>query len=107
GIAVGIGILFVRLFRLGAQGGLVRSGVLHFLGEHDVAQAGFDGVEFRRGHDVFLFGRQNTRDFLLRVFDAFGVRRMRRENLGDGTWAALLICLNALKKGYVGVRVVA
>src|SRR5271168_5020123 len=74
-----IGLILVRLLGFRAQGRLVRPR-LHFLGEHDVAQAGLHGIKLRRGNDIFLLGRQNARDLFLRALDAFRRRRMRRKN---------------------------
>src|SRR6266700_3698287 len=99
--------LLLGLLGLGAQRGLAGLIVLGLAREHDVAEAGLDGVEFRRGDDIFLPGREDASNFLLRILDALRRGRMRGKNLGDGARAALLVGLDALEEGDVGIGVVA
>src|SRR5260370_6590169 len=107
--AAGVGArrLLLGLLGLGAQSGLTGSVVGNLAREHDIAKASLYRVKFRTGDNVFLFGGQNARDFLLCVFDAIGSWWMRREHLGDGAWAALLVSLNALEESHIGIGVVA
>src|SRR6266566_4368551 len=99
--------LLLGLLGLGAQRGLAGLIVLGLARKHDVAEAGLDGVEFRRGDDIFLPGREDASDFLLRILNALRRGRMRGEDLGDGARAALLVGLDALEEGDVGIGVVA
>src|SRR5882724_4034168 len=94
------------LLGLGTQCGFAGRVVMRFSGGHDVAEARLHGVEFRGGHNVFLFGRQDARNFPLRIFDAFGRWRVRGEHPRNRARAALLVGLDALKESDVGIRVV-
>src|SRR5258708_7019259 len=64
-------------------------GVIRYLArEHDVAQAGLHGIEFRGGDGVCLPRREGAGGFLLRILDALGGRGVRCENLWGGARAA-------------------
>src|SRR6266702_5754121 len=85
--------LLLGLLGLGAQRGLAGLIVLGLAREHNVAEAGLDGVEFRRGDDIFLPSREDASNFLLRILNALRRGRMRGEDLRDGARAALLVGL--------------
>src|SRR5260370_2365997 len=96
--AAGVGArrLLLGLLGLGAQSGLTGSVVGNLAREHDIAKASFYRVKFRAGDNVFLFGGEDARDFLLRVFDAFGRWWVRRAHLGDGASTPLVVSMTPL-----------
>src|SRR5438445_6215453 len=89
--------LLLGLLGLGAQGRLTGCVVRDLAREHDIAEAGLDGIKLGRGNKVFLFRRQDAGNLFLRILNAVRSRRMRRKHLGNSPRSTLLVRLNALK----------
>src|SRR5215470_13447041 len=98
--------LLLGLLGLGAQGRFV-FGIGDLARKHDVAEASLHGIKFGRRDNVFLAGRENARNFFLRVLNALRRRRMSGESLRNGSGTALIVYLDALEEGYIRVRIVA
>ena len=81
--------------------------VLGFLNVHDAVQPAFDVIELRGGNQVLIAFRQNLLDFLLRLDDALGGRRMVGKYLGDAPGLAPLLLDDFPKEGNAGLRGVA
>src|SRR5712664_1695110 len=92
-----LAFLVLLLFGARAKRRLVGALVCFAL-EHHGAQPRLHRVELRSRDDVLVAVRQYPRNFFLRVLNALGRRRMRREHLGDRARAAPLVGLDALEE---------
>jgi len=76
GLGCPLRLSFLLLFCPWTQGWLTGTIVLHLASQHGVMQSFFHVVKFRSRDNVFRPIRQDGRNFLLRMFDAFGGRGM-------------------------------